>query len=91
MAAKDIAPNPAVNTDAMQAVPKPCAACMAPVTFNVGRRAAPGPQLLEGEMRMDRITGFDSRNRDGAKRAQPTERELFHLELSGVARRPTLV
>ena len=33
----------------------------------VGRRAAPGPRPLEREKSMDRITGFDKRNR--SKRA----------------------
>ncbi len=59
---------------------------VAPVSGGVGRRAQrPGPRLLEREMSVDRITGFDNRDRDGAKRAPPTERELSHVKLSGAA------
>jgi hypothetical protein len=45
----------------------------APVSFGVGRRAAPRPRLLEREMILDRITGFDNRDRKALIARQPTE------------------
>jgi len=49
----------------------------------VGRRAAPGPRLLAREMSMDRITGFDSRDRDGANRAPTNGARVVSRQVSG--------